>query len=154
MQFLSVWDIAQIFKFFLFYCWRKAFKQTVISCLTEGTDQSTSSHLQRSALHLGWFLPSLGTFGNLGTCLVITAGGCYWHLVGTSQGCCLISFMCGTALTTNNYAAPNISNAKVKKLCSRARSLPEHGVKEMVYIINNPYAGSECVVVKLTGRKE
>lgn len=43
--------------------------------------------------------------------------GCYWHLVGRSQGCCKHPTRHGTAPTIKNVPAQRVSSAEFEKLC-------------------------------------
>lgn len=47
----------------------------------------------------------------LETFLIITTGGCYWHLVGRPKSAAKHLTICKTLHPTKKYPAPNVSHA-------------------------------------------
>lgn len=70
-------------------------------------------------LNWGWFCSWKDIQWYLETFWLSQLGGCYWHLEGRSQRCCLIAYNTqDSALPTGtkNHLAPDICSAKVEKL--------------------------------------
>ena len=62
----------------------------VIRPLTVGGHREPQSCLKNRGFNWGWVFVSSGTLGNVWGHFGLTklVGGCYWHPVGRSQGCC------------------------------------------------------------------
>ena len=64
---------------------------------------------------------------------VVKIGGCYWHLVGKSQGCCSSSYKPHPP-TTNSVQAQNVSGAE------EDGSIQKYKSREMIFLSNSKFA--------------
>ena len=71
--------------------------------------------------------------------VVISGEEVLLHLLGRGQGCCYTSYSgTGWPPTTQNYPAPDVNGAKVKKLCGKGvRSLTGGTITILKYTKNN-----------------